>query len=71
MRWGGIMTTAAQAGPAGRPGQGGDPATVPDRTRRRTGLPDHGHVSARFGGIPVLVTAEMAAQIKAFKQRQP
>ena len=44
MRWGGIMTTAAQAGPA---------------------------VSARFGGIPVLVTAEMAAQIKAFKQRQP
>jgi hypothetical protein len=46
-----------------------DPAS-PDPARD-TGLPDHGHVSARFGGLPVLVTAEMAAQIKAFKQRQP
>lgn len=29
------------------------------------------YLHARFGGLPVLVTPEMAAQIKAFRERQP
>ena len=56
--------------PSRSPGSGpAIPRPYRTATRRSTGLPDHGHVSARFGGIPVLVTAEMAAQIKAFKGR--
>jgi hypothetical protein len=64
--------TAPPAGAAGRPGQADraadDPAAAPGGARRGAGLPDHGHVHARFGGIPVLVTAEMAAQIRAFRR---
>jgi len=37
---------------------------------RGASLVEQGHVHARFGGIPVLVTAEMAAQIKAFREKQ-
>jgi hypothetical protein len=29
------------------------------------------YLHARFGGLPVLVTPEMAAQIKAFREKQP
>jgi len=57
------------AGSYGR-GVGPDPASAASGARGGAGLPDHGHVHARFGGIPVLVTAEMAAQIRAFRQEQ-
>jgi hypothetical protein len=30
-----------------------------------------GYVRARFGGVPVLVGPELAAQIKAIRQKQP
>jgi hypothetical protein len=53
----------ARTGHPDRP-PAGEPAAAPGGAR----LPDLGHMHARFGGIPVLVTAEMAAQIKAFRQ---
>lgn len=32
---------------------------------------ERNYLHARFGGLPVLVTPEMAAQIKAFRENQP
>jgi hypothetical protein len=46
-------------------------ATPGGSAGRGATLMERGHVHARFGGIPVLVTAEMAAQIKAFREVQP
>ena len=55
---------AHSPGRAGRPaGDGG--ATLGGGADRGASLAEQGHVRARFGGIPVLVTAEMAAQIQA------
>lgn len=34
-------------------------------------LVQRGFVHARFGGVPVLVGPELAAQIKAIRQKQP
>ena len=71
----GTAQTVPPAGMTDCPGRAdrpaGDPGATPGGARRRVGLPDHGHVRAQFGGIPVLVTAEMAAQIRAFRQKQP
>ena len=71
-----LQVTASQADPGtvgnahspgrthGSAGEGG--ATPGGGAGRGASLAEQGHVRARFGGIPVLVTAEMAAQIKAF-----
>jgi hypothetical protein len=37
----------------------------------RASLVQRGFVHARFGGVPVLVGPELAAQIKAVRQKQP
>ena len=37
----------------------------------RTSLAQRGYVHGRFGGVPVLVGPELAAQIKAIRQKQP
>jgi hypothetical protein len=34
-------------------------------------LVQRGYVHGRFGGVPVLVGPELAAQIKAIRQKQP
>jgi hypothetical protein len=34
-------------------------------------LVEQGYVHARFGGVPVLVGPDLAAQIKAIRQKQP
>jgi hypothetical protein len=55
--------------PPGRTGSsvGDGGATLGGGAGRGASPAEQGHVRARFGGIPVLVTAEMAAQIKAFR----
>jgi hypothetical protein len=35
---------------------------------RRTSLAERGYVEARFGGLPVLVGPELAAQLRAIRQ---
>jgi hypothetical protein len=37
----------------------------------RASLAERGFVPARFGGVPVLVGPELAAQIKANRRKQP
>lgn len=32
---------------------------------------EQGYVRARFGGLPVLLTPELATQIRAFQRKQP
>jgi len=36
-----------------------------------TSLSEQGYVHARFGGIPVLVGPQLAAQLKALREKQP
>jgi hypothetical protein len=58
--WAGASGTrrpAVTGGTAGSPG--------------RASLAERGFVPARFGGVPVLVGPELAAQIKATHQKQP
>jgi hypothetical protein len=57
--WAGASGTrrpAVAGGDAGSPG--------------RASLAERGFVPARFGGVPVLVGPELAAQIKAIRQQQ-
>jgi hypothetical protein len=53
----GARRLAVAGGTAGSPG--------------RASLAERGFVPARFGGVPVLVGPELAAQIKAIRQKQP
>jgi hypothetical protein len=41
-----------------------------DGARRGASLADRGYVHARFGGVPVLVGPELAAQLRATGQQQ-
>ena len=38
---------------------------------RGVSLVERGYVHARFGGVPVLVGPELAAQLRADRQKQP
>jgi len=38
---------------------------------RGTTLTERGYVHARFGGVPVLVAPELAAQLRTIGQKQP
>jgi hypothetical protein len=40
-------------------------------TGRGTSLVERGYVHARFGGVPVLVGPELAAQLKTIHRTQP
>jgi len=53
----GTRRSAVAGGDAGSPG--------------RASLVERGFVPARFGGVPVLVGPELAAQIKANRSKQP
>jgi hypothetical protein len=53
------------AGSYGR-GAGQDPA----RSARGASLVERGYVHASFGGLPVLVGPELAAQLRADRQKQ-
>jgi hypothetical protein len=44
-------------------------ATYP-RANRRASLAEQGYLPARFGGIPVLVGPELAAQLRAIRGQQ-
>lgn len=56
----------AGAGSYGR-GAGQDPAGG----ARGASLVERGYVHASFGGLPVLVGPELAAQLRADRQKQP
>jgi len=69
----------ASTGQAGTGRAGTDPATdggVNDvraaggGARHRPSLAERGYVPGRFGGVPVFVGPELAAQIKASRQKQ-
>jgi hypothetical protein len=51
-------------------GAGPDPAGS-GGVARGTSLAERGYVHARFGGVPVLVGPELAAQLRAVRQEQP
>jgi hypothetical protein len=40
------------------------------RATRRASLAEQGYLPARFGGIPVLVGPELAAQLKAIRSQK-
>jgi hypothetical protein len=46
-------------------------ATLNGRPAGGASLVEQGYVRARFGGVPVLVGPELAAQLKAIGQKQP
>jgi hypothetical protein len=46
----------------------GDGGAALDGAGRRAGLVERGYVHASFGGLPVLVGPELAAELKAFRQ---
>jgi hypothetical protein len=48
-----------------------DGADPDSGTRRGASLTERGYVHGRFGGVPVLVGPELAAQLKAIGQKQP
>jgi hypothetical protein len=51
-------------------GVGPDPAAGGGAARGAS-LVERGYVHARFGGVPVLVGPELAAQLRADRQKQP
>lgn len=57
------------AGSYGR-GAGQDPGGVGGAARGAS-LVERGYVHARFGGVPVLIGPELAAQLRADRQSQP
>ncbi len=57
------------AGSYGR-GVGPDPAGGGGAARGAS-LVERGYVHARFGGVPVLIGPELAAQLRADRQSQP
>jgi hypothetical protein len=58
------------AGPSGEGRAATDPAGS-GSTVRGTSLVERGYVHARFGGVPVLVGPELAAQLKTIRRTQP
>jgi hypothetical protein len=60
----------ATAGPGSgtTPGPGTTPGGGADRG---ASLAERGYVHARFGGLPVLIGPELAAQLKASREQQP
>ncbi len=62
-------TVGQVAGSYGR-GAGLDPAGG-GGTARGASLVERGYVHASFGGVPVLVGPELAAQLRANRQKQP
>ena len=70
---------AAVTGPAGDGGARDARTPVSSRTypladrplAGRAGLAGQGYVRARFGGVPVLIAPELAAQIRAVREEQP
>jgi hypothetical protein len=55
----------------GRPESSADGAGPDSGPRRGASLTERGYVHARFGGMPILVGPELAAQLKAIGQKQP
>ncbi len=49
----------------------GDGATTPRGVRRGTNLAERGYERARFGDVPVLVSPDFAAQIRAMRREHP
>jgi hypothetical protein len=48
---------------------GGSDVRAPGGARHRPSLVERGYVPGRFGGVPVFVGPELAAQIKAARQK--
>ncbi len=63
-----LPVTGASDVPAPAGNHGG---ATPSGARRGDSLAERGYVSARFGGMPILVGPELAAQLKAIGQKQP
>jgi hypothetical protein len=53
-----------------RPADDGEAPLVRGGTLR-TRLVEQGYVDARFGGLPVLVGPQLAAQLTALREKQP
>jgi len=62
--------TVGQVG-AGSYGRGAGPDPAGGVAPRGASLVERGYVHARFGGVPVLVGPELAAQLRADRQKQP
>jgi hypothetical protein len=54
-----------------RPGADGGGEADTTGAGRRASLTEQGYVHASFGGVPVLVGPQLAAQLKALRQKQP
>ena len=65
MRWARAVVEGMNA-PAGNHG-----AAAPGGARRGASLAERGYVRACFGGMPVLVGPELAAQLRVIGQKQP
>jgi len=62
--------TVGQVG-AGSYGRGAGPDPAAGGAARGASLVERGYVHASFGGLPVLVGPELAAQLRADRQKQP
>jgi hypothetical protein len=62
---------AGHPDPVNRAESFADGAGPDSGTRRGASLTERGYVHGRFGGVPVLVGPELAAQLKAISQKQP
>jgi len=65
-----LQETVGQVG-AGSYGRGAGPETAGGGAARGASLVERGYVHASFGGLPVLVGPELAAQLRANRQKQP
>ena len=63
------QVTVGQASRRPAVGGGGEPDT--NGAGRGASLAEQGYVHARFGGVPVLVGPQLAAQLKALRPKQP
>jgi len=63
------QVTVGQAGQRPAAGGGGEAGT--NGAARGASLAEQGYVHARFGGVPVLVGPQLAAQLKALRPQQP
>jgi hypothetical protein len=61
----------APADPDNRAESFADGAGPDSATRPGASLTERGYVHGRFGGVPVLVGPELAAQLKVIGQKQP
>ena len=68
------LLVTGQVGPDTRaesPGRGAGPDPDGGSVRRGASLAERGYRAARFGGLPVLIGPELAAQLEAIRQKQP